>query len=259
MRWNGAWPMSALGQKQTHGVQNGMSASPPIATAKADPRKWPCPLYRESGHSRSLGERGNGGLRDLPAPLLDEVTAVWDLERRGTPAYLLTQCCHHSRTQYWVFHPDSHERLPAPLTRPPLSGSPRDFDTLHLGRHHHQFGKAPYAGLVARVGKRRGVGFGFRFAQYRRGTPHQTRNVEVGIGFDIGFPIVEAGTWTCPYRNRCVHHQQTLEPLRHFHRQGETQESTPVLHDERDVLKIKPFDQPQQHVSVKTKRVDRIL
>ena len=28
--------MSALGQKQTCAVQNGMSASPPIATAKAD-------------------------------------------------------------------------------------------------------------------------------------------------------------------------------------------------------------------------------
>src|SRR3974377_2160019 len=49
----------------------------------------------KSGHSRSLGERGNGGFRDLLAPLLDEVTAVWNLERRGTPAYLLAQCCHH--------------------------------------------------------------------------------------------------------------------------------------------------------------------
>src|SRR5262245_7006692 len=29
--------MSALGQKQTYAVQNGMSALPPIATAKADP------------------------------------------------------------------------------------------------------------------------------------------------------------------------------------------------------------------------------
>jgi len=30
--------MSALGQKQTYAVQNGMSALPPIATAKADSR-----------------------------------------------------------------------------------------------------------------------------------------------------------------------------------------------------------------------------
>jgi hypothetical protein len=31
--------MSALGQKQTFAVQKGMSAVPPIATAKADSRK----------------------------------------------------------------------------------------------------------------------------------------------------------------------------------------------------------------------------
>jgi hypothetical protein len=35
-----------------------------------------CPLSANSGHSRSLGERGNGGFRDLLAPLLNEVTAV---------------------------------------------------------------------------------------------------------------------------------------------------------------------------------------
>jgi len=37
--------MSALGQKQTCAVQKGMSALPPIATAKADFRKRSCPLY----------------------------------------------------------------------------------------------------------------------------------------------------------------------------------------------------------------------
>src|SRR6516165_12632145 len=114
------------------------------------------------GHLRSLGERGNGGFRDLLAPLLDEVTTIWNLERRGTPAYLLAQCCHHRRSQYRVFHPDGHERRPAPLMRPPFSGAPRDVYALHLGRHHHQLGKASYARLKARVRKRRGVGFGFR-------------------------------------------------------------------------------------------------
>jgi len=38
-------PMSALGHKQTYAVQNGMSALPPIATAKADIRKQSCLLY----------------------------------------------------------------------------------------------------------------------------------------------------------------------------------------------------------------------
>src|SRR5215813_14852337 len=37
--------MSALGQKQTYAAQYGMSALPPIATAKADFRKRSCPLY----------------------------------------------------------------------------------------------------------------------------------------------------------------------------------------------------------------------
>jgi hypothetical protein len=40
--------MSALGQKQTFAVQKGMSALPPIATAKADFRKRSCLLYPES-------------------------------------------------------------------------------------------------------------------------------------------------------------------------------------------------------------------
>ena len=37
--------MSALGQKQTCAVQAGMSALPPIATAKADSRRRSCLLY----------------------------------------------------------------------------------------------------------------------------------------------------------------------------------------------------------------------
>ena len=38
------WLMSALGQKRTCALQLGMSALPPIATAKADSRKRSCPL-----------------------------------------------------------------------------------------------------------------------------------------------------------------------------------------------------------------------
>src|SRR5262245_12150114 len=44
--------MFALGQKQTYAVHKLMSALPPIATTKADIRKWSCPLYPESGHVR---------------------------------------------------------------------------------------------------------------------------------------------------------------------------------------------------------------
>src|SRR5262249_56407960 len=82
------------------------------------------PLCANTGHSRSLGERGNGGFRDFLAPLLDEVTAVWNFERRGTPAYLLTQCRHHRRSPYPGFHPHRPATLPPPLIHPPLSGAP---------------------------------------------------------------------------------------------------------------------------------------
>jgi hypothetical protein len=49
--------MSALGQKQTYAVQKGMSALPPIATAKADnPRERTCavqPAMSALGHKRT--------------------------------------------------------------------------------------------------------------------------------------------------------------------------------------------------------------
>ena len=47
VHWKGP-PMSALGQKQTYALHKGMSALPPIATAKAESRKRSCLLYR--GH-----------------------------------------------------------------------------------------------------------------------------------------------------------------------------------------------------------------
>jgi len=44
--------MSALAQKRTYAVQNGMSALHPITTAKVDFRKRSCPLYPRSRHVR---------------------------------------------------------------------------------------------------------------------------------------------------------------------------------------------------------------
>ena len=46
--------MSALGQKQTCAVQYGMSALPPIATAKANSRKRSCPLYPQQSATCSV-------------------------------------------------------------------------------------------------------------------------------------------------------------------------------------------------------------
>jgi len=42
--------MSALGQKRTYAVHQGMSALPPIATTKATSLKNLYPLYPKSGH-----------------------------------------------------------------------------------------------------------------------------------------------------------------------------------------------------------------
>ena len=48
-------PMSALGQKRTYAVQQPMSALLSIATAKADSRKTPCPLFRKRTCAVQLG------------------------------------------------------------------------------------------------------------------------------------------------------------------------------------------------------------
>src|SRR6476620_11829783 len=68
--------MSALGQKQTYAVQNGMSALPPIATAKADICPWSCRLYPRKrtcamrqcmsalGHKRTHAAQQKGSLFD---------------------------------------------------------------------------------------------------------------------------------------------------------------------------------------------------
>jgi len=69
--------MSALGQKRTYAAQQGMSALPPIATAKADFRARSCPLYprkRTCGHpNRYLAvhqkiHRLKGGVKNSGQP-----------------------------------------------------------------------------------------------------------------------------------------------------------------------------------------------
>ena len=87
-----------MGQKQTYALQKGMSALPPIATAKADSRKSPCPLYRRKrtcavqlamsamGQKRTLGhllpfreQRSRAGQDD---PDFGEITGLCiDLDR----------------------------------------------------------------------------------------------------------------------------------------------------------------------------------
>jgi hypothetical protein len=65
--------MSALGQKRTYAVQNGMSALPPIATAKADFRARSCPLYPQKRTCAvqlgmaALGQKRTHAVQQAPA------------------------------------------------------------------------------------------------------------------------------------------------------------------------------------------------
>src|SRR6516165_7475335 len=82
--------MSALDQKQTFALQNGMSALPPIATAKADSRKRSCPLYpQKQTCALQLEMSALGHKRTSPASFdhligtADERVGDGDAERLG--------------------------------------------------------------------------------------------------------------------------------------------------------------------------------
>jgi hypothetical protein len=58
--------MSALGHKQTYAVQKGMSALPPIATAKAHSREKSCRLYPRKQTCAMQGDMSaKGQFRDV--------------------------------------------------------------------------------------------------------------------------------------------------------------------------------------------------
>src|SRR5262245_6167551 len=74
--------MSAMGHKRTYAVQNGMSALPPIATAKADIRKRSCLLsLRKRTCAVQLGMSALGHKRTLPILLDNLVGAGYQLRR----------------------------------------------------------------------------------------------------------------------------------------------------------------------------------
>jgi hypothetical protein len=66
--------MSALRQQPTYALQQAMSALPPIATAKADVRKWSYPLIFGSQNSQSETEE----IHDCLAPRHNVVIAELD-------------------------------------------------------------------------------------------------------------------------------------------------------------------------------------
>src|SRR5215472_13493260 len=78
--------LSALGQKQTYAVQHGMSALPPIATAKADARNRSCPLYpRKQTCAAQLGMSALGQKRTLQR-LVDHLVSGGEQRRRHSEA-----------------------------------------------------------------------------------------------------------------------------------------------------------------------------
>src|SRR5262245_46085441 len=84
--------MSALGQKQTYAVQKAMSASTPIATAKADFRKRSCLLYPKSGHvrctSRCLLWAKSGHQNDHKRPVDEAISSYHSGVRPHSRCYL---------------------------------------------------------------------------------------------------------------------------------------------------------------------------
>src|SRR5262249_54824505 len=79
--------MSALGQKPTYALQQAMSALHPIATAKANFRKGPCPLYPQKrtfwwaecqlSARRGLSQVGLHALKPRADPCLQLCVYYW--------------------------------------------------------------------------------------------------------------------------------------------------------------------------------------
>src|SRR5262245_15585384 len=80
--------MSALGQKQTHAVQQRMSALPPIATVKADIRKRACLLYPRK-RTHAVQQRMSAlGQKRTSATLFDHLVGI----RKEGGWYVETEC-----------------------------------------------------------------------------------------------------------------------------------------------------------------------
>jgi ABC-type glutathione transport system ATPase component len=74
--------MSALGQKRTYAVQNVMSALPPIATAKADMRKTPGPLYPRKRTCAAQTVMSAMGQKRTSATLFNHLVGLREQRRR---------------------------------------------------------------------------------------------------------------------------------------------------------------------------------
>ena len=78
--------MSALGQKPTYALQQAMSALHPIATAKANFRKGPCPLYPPKADMFSATAHVCfGPIPDIPT-LFDHFIGALEERRRNRQA-----------------------------------------------------------------------------------------------------------------------------------------------------------------------------
>ena len=78
--------MSALGQKQTYAAHKLMSALPPIATTKADIRKWSCLLYPQERTCAVQSEMSAKGQKRTSGHSLEHLVGAGEEARRDFEA-----------------------------------------------------------------------------------------------------------------------------------------------------------------------------
>jgi hypothetical protein len=89
---------------------------------------------------------------------------------------------------------------------------------------------------------------------------HQPADIHVGVAVGIVAPGQETlAQALVAGAESGVHDQQAAEPAGCSHRQGEADQSAPVLDHEHDVAQIQRLDQLQQGVAVEVERIRRLV
>jgi len=128
--------MSALGQKQTHAVQQRMSALPPIPTEKADIRKRSCQLYpRKRTFNALINSLGSSVPSRRIRPSLKDISTA------SRPETLYSQ----PRGVRWMPKP-YHQGF---LTAVADAMSPRAICFFHTPIPNHQFRAAVSISIVS--------------------------------------------------------------------------------------------------------------
>ncbi len=118
----------------------------------------------------------------------------------------------------------------------------------------HQIGEGAHAGLVALVRERRVVGGRLGVVHARCRALEQLAAGQIRLRVGIGSPLLEAlGHRTGAERR--VHDEQPGEALGHRERQGQSEQTAPVLHHQHHVAQIQPLDELEHGVAMAVEAV----